>query len=389
MIRIQSRTVGRGAWLGAGVALALGVAVAFATITAGAAAEPDEATFVPIVPCRLVDTRPDEQFNVGPRNTPLGAQDTHVQQVTGANGACTIPADATGVALNVTAVDPTAASYISAFPSDAARPTVSNLNFLPDSPPTPNKVDVRLSADGQVSFFNLAGEVHLVADVAGYYTSAGLQELSAALAAKANTADIYTQAEIDAALAAKANTADVYTQAEIDAALAGKANTADVYTQAEVEARTQTRTVTFPAGGLNLPDHPGIGEDEFGLIWDYDDDPVVHLAVARPSDWTGASPVTLRVFFTRTPNAGDVSFLVGARSFDPGDDTDTVVLAFETTPQGGLGQNVARESSIEIQAASLDDAWWDISISRPTGGGADYLDPIFVRAFALEYEATT
>jgi hypothetical protein len=372
-----------------GVALSLGVGAGFVAVSAGAASEPEAATFVPIVPCRLVDTRPAEQFNIGPRNTPLGPDDTHVQQVTGTNGACSIPADATGIALNVTAVDPTAASYMTAFPSDAARPTVSNLNFLPGSPPTPNKVDVRLSADGQVSFFNLAGEVHLVADAAGYYMPAGIEELTAELAGKANAADVYTEAEVDAALAGKVNTADVYTQAEIDAALAGKANTADVYTQAEVEARTQPRTLTFPSSALNLPDHPGVGEDEFGLIWDYDDDPVVHLAVARPSDWTGASPVTLRIFFTRTPNAGDVRFRVGARSFDPGDDTDTIVLAFETSPQGATGQNVARESSIEIQAASLEGAWWDISISRSTVGGANYLDPIFVRAVALEYEATT
>lgn len=347
----RSLTVDRGTWLGACVALSLGVGVAFATISAGAAAEPEEATFVPIVPCRLVDTRPAEQFNVGPRDTPLGPEDTHVQQVTGANGACTIPADATGVALNVTAVAPTGASYITAFPSDAERPTVSNLNFLPDSPPTPNKVDVRLSADGQVSFFNLAGEVHLVADVAGYYTSAGLQELSNELA--------------------------------------GKADAADVYTQAEVEARTQMRTLTFPASGLNLPDHPGVGENEFGLIWDYDDDPTVHVAVARPGDWTGESPVTLRIFFTRTPSPGDVRFRIGARSFDAGSSTDTLVLAFEAGPQGAPGSNIAREASIDLQAAELSGSWWDISITRPTGGGADYPDPVYVRAVALEYEATT
>jgi hypothetical protein len=428
MAGIRSLTLHRGAWLAAGVAMSVGVGAAFAGVGAGAASDPEEATFVPIVPCRLVDTRPAEQFNVGPRDTPLGPADTHVQQVTGANGACTIPADATGVALNVTAVEPTAASYFTAFPSDAARPTVSNLNFLPGSPPTPNKVDVRLSADGQVSFFNLAGEVHLVADVAGYYTAAGLQELSAALAGKANTSDVYTQAEVDAALAGKANAADVYTQAEVDAALAGKANaadvhtqaevdaalagkadtadvytqaevdaalaakanTADVYTQAEVEARTQPRTLTFPASALNLPDPPGITTDEFGLTWAYDDDPTVHIAVARPSDWTGDSPVTLRIFFTRTPNAGDVRFRIGARSFDPGDDTDTVVLAADTAPQSALGQNIAREASIAIQAGSLDESWWDISITRRADAPlTDYLDPIFVRAVALEYEATT
>jgi hypothetical protein len=65
------------------------------------------------------------------------------------------------------------------FPSNAALPLVSNLNYLPGSPPTPNKVDVALSSDGRVSFYNLAGTVHAIADISGYYTRAGLADLQA------------------------------------------------------------------------------------------------------------------------------------------------------------------------------------------------------------------
>src|ERR1700754_754145 len=68
------------------------------------------AVFVPITPCRLFDTRAGS--GIGVRQTPLGAGDTLTEQVTGTNGQCTIPAQATAVAMNVTAVGPTAASFL-------------------------------------------------------------------------------------------------------------------------------------------------------------------------------------------------------------------------------------------------------------------------------------
>ena len=128
-------------------------------------------SFVPIVPCRLADTRP-APYNVGSRGTPLGAGETLALQVTGTNGGCTIPAGATGIAANVTAVDPTAAGYVTLFPSDAATPNASNLNVVPNGSPTPNQVTVALSASGAVSVFNFSGTVNIVIDIAGYYTPA-------------------------------------------------------------------------------------------------------------------------------------------------------------------------------------------------------------------------
>ena len=60
--------------------------------------------------------------------------------------ACNIPATATGIAANVTAVNPTAPSFLTVFPADAARPFVSNLNWTATSEPTPNHLSVALSA---------------------------------------------------------------------------------------------------------------------------------------------------------------------------------------------------------------------------------------------------
>jgi hypothetical protein len=72
--------------------------------------------------------------------------------------------------MNVTAVGGTEASFLTIWPSDVSpRPLASNLNWVPNSPPTPNKVDVKLSATGSINFFNPNGTVSVIADVVGYY----------------------------------------------------------------------------------------------------------------------------------------------------------------------------------------------------------------------------
>ncbi len=103
--------------------------------------------------------------------------------VHGANGDCTgplaIPTDAVGVALNVTAVNATASSNIRIYPADLTEvPLLSNLNVSAGAPPTPNKVDVKLSPDGKIRVFNFRGNVNIFIDIVGYYTNSTLQELS-------------------------------------------------------------------------------------------------------------------------------------------------------------------------------------------------------------------
>ena len=174
--------------IGAAIAVTIGAGVALpsarATNTNGGGAG---VVLVPIVPCRLFDTRPGPD-NVGPRTSPLGAADTYTQQVTGTNGNCSIPAAATAVALNVTAVHATAESYLTLWPADAQRPLASNLNWLSGAAPTPNKVDVKLSADGRVSLYNNAGNVDVLADVVGYYADHNHDDR------------YYSKAEVDAAV---------------------------------------------------------------------------------------------------------------------------------------------------------------------------------------------
>ncbi len=124
-------------------------------------------SFVPIVPCRLVDTR--SAAPIGSRATPIGASESVTFQVTGSNGGCVIPSTANGIASNVTSVNPTSRSYLTVFPADEALPLASNLNWTSTSPPTPNQVTVKLSATGAIKTFNNAGTIDIIIDIVGYY----------------------------------------------------------------------------------------------------------------------------------------------------------------------------------------------------------------------------
>ena len=124
--------------------------------------------FIPIVPCRLADTRPAPD-NVGVRNTPVGPGEAVTFQVSGANGQCSIPATATAIGGNLTAVGPTAGGFLTAFPTGGTRPLTSNLNFVAGNAPIGNSFTVGLSAGGALDLFNNTGRVDAIIDINGYY----------------------------------------------------------------------------------------------------------------------------------------------------------------------------------------------------------------------------
>ena len=138
-------------------------------------------SFVPITPCRLMDTRAGSP--VGPRNTPIGAGETYSALVWGSNGNCTIPATATAISLNVTFVAPTSSGFVTVYPPDQPWPGTSNLNFTAGHAPAPNGVTSPLSFDGKIGFFNAAGTVNLIADIVGYYERSGSPDADVELGA--------------------------------------------------------------------------------------------------------------------------------------------------------------------------------------------------------------
>ncbi len=157
----------RWAAIGAAVAVSLGAG----GVVIAQAASSGASTFVPVTPCRLLDTRAGA--GIGGRSTPLGPQETITVRVRGTNGQCVIPSDATGVAANVTTTDGTATSFLTIFPADVTQPNASSNNWVDGTPATPNKVDAKLSADGAINVYNDDGTVNVLIDVVGYYEPSG------------------------------------------------------------------------------------------------------------------------------------------------------------------------------------------------------------------------
>jgi hypothetical protein len=133
---------------------------------------PVGATYNPLPPARVLDTRYATGGVAGPV---VGGQTIDVA-VTGVGG---VPATGvSAVVLNVTAVFEefdldSPESFLTVYPSGAARPLASNLNYRAWLPALPNLVIARVGTDGKVSMYNNLGHLNIVADVQGWYTSTG------------------------------------------------------------------------------------------------------------------------------------------------------------------------------------------------------------------------
>ena len=123
----------------------------------GTAASTPGSAFVPLTPIRLLDTR-------------LAG----TKQPVGTDAAITLKVAATGsavaAALNVTITEPTTATYLTVWPSDAGRPLASNLNAVAGET-RPNMVIARLGPDGTVRIYNHSGTAHVVVDLLGLFAS--------------------------------------------------------------------------------------------------------------------------------------------------------------------------------------------------------------------------
>jgi hypothetical protein len=117
------------------------------------------AGFTGITPARVLDTR----TTLGAHYGKLGARATLTLTVPG------LPAGATAVALNVTVTNPTASSFLTVYPGGRPLPLASNLNYLAGQS-IPNMVLVPLGPANTVTFYNSAGTVNVIADVAGYFS---------------------------------------------------------------------------------------------------------------------------------------------------------------------------------------------------------------------------
>lgn len=365
--------------LGAG-----GIGVTNALIDSG-----ERAVYRPIEACRMVDTRPEyEPNNV---TEPIGPNRVITFDLDDALGDCESLPDATGLALNVTPVDPTAATYLSFLPGVLTPPATgvydrsSNLNPTPGEPPVPNAVEVDLDDEHRFSVYNAYGSVDVVIDIVGYYEDHHHDDR------------YYTETETDEMLAnlgaAKADAADVYTRADIDTVLSTKADGSDVYTKPELDGRTRRQIISFPAEGLNLSGSTVIEADPdntYGLVWQHSASGSAAITIARPPDWAGGD-VTLHIQFNRVSSVdGNVQFFARADSFDIGDEVDDVA-GIVSTIQGEADMGVVRlrrEVTIDLPADRLGKSWWIIPIQRVLLPVDAYPHAVHVAAVTLEYDAT-
>ena len=70
---------------------------------------------------------------------------------------------------NVTAVSPTAGSYLQLWPTGADQPTFGSSLNLDRGEIVPNAVTVGLGPDGDVHVLNAVGRVDVLMDVAGFF----------------------------------------------------------------------------------------------------------------------------------------------------------------------------------------------------------------------------
>ena len=156
----------RWAALGAAVAVSAGAGgIGFAQAGSDSAGS----SYVAMIPCRMLDTRTDADIDA------LRGAETITLEGRGLVGDCEIPANATGLSVNIAAVAPSANTYLTAFPTGTDLPSSSHVNARQGTT-TSNGVDVTLSADGQLDIYNRTGKVDVVVDVLGAYVPAASGE---------------------------------------------------------------------------------------------------------------------------------------------------------------------------------------------------------------------
>jgi hypothetical protein len=153
---------------GAAVLLAaLGIVLA-----AGAAeAQGGPFKFVPLAPCRIVDTR----GAAGPTGGPVLVANT--DRSFPIRGFCGVPATAQAVVFNVTTATPTDVGDLRVFPAGTAAPLASVINWLVGDLALANGAIIPLGDDGGGNHvavhvdmpLNSPGVVHLILDATGYF----------------------------------------------------------------------------------------------------------------------------------------------------------------------------------------------------------------------------
>lgn len=119
-----------------------------------------------ITPVRIVDTRPGAG-SLGGAKVPWEALETRTVEAAGLGS---IPTDAVGVVVNVTALNATTSdTFLTLFPTGSVMPNASTLN-PPLGEVAFNAATVLLGPDGTFEVYNYSGTVDVIVDVTAYLT---------------------------------------------------------------------------------------------------------------------------------------------------------------------------------------------------------------------------
>lgn len=132
--------------------------------------------FLPVTPCRVMDTRAGEgkTGSFGPPTMTAGT----VRSVPIPTSGCGVPAGAVAYSLNITVVPSQPLSFLTVYPTGSARPNVSTLNSF-DGAVVANAAVVPAGTNGSIDVF-VTDRTDVIVDINGYFQ------------AGANTVQFYT-----------------------------------------------------------------------------------------------------------------------------------------------------------------------------------------------------
>jgi uncharacterized repeat protein (TIGR03803 family) len=129
---------------------------------------PTPLQFIPVTPCRAVDTRQANGEFGGPPIPGNTSRSFPIPQ----NSMCNIPASAAAYSLNVTAVPITTLGYLTIWPSGETQPVVSTMNS-PDGRVKANAAIVPAGGGGGAVSVYVTDTTNVILDIDGYFTTPG------------------------------------------------------------------------------------------------------------------------------------------------------------------------------------------------------------------------
>ena len=340
----------------------------------------NDARYNPLSPARILDTR----VGTGAPAAKLGPVSRIDLQVTGQGG---VPATGvSAVVLNVTALAPTSASFLTAWPTGLARPLASNLNYVPGQV-VPNLVKVKVGFGGKVSLYNHAGSTDVAADVAGWYGDA-----------TATTGARYTALPpvriLDTRFGTGAPAAKIGAAATLALQVTGQAGvpasgvSAVVLNVTALDATVPSFLTAWPAGdprplasnlnyvaGQIVPNLVTVKVGPDGRVNLYNHAGAVHVA-ADVAGWYGDATATIGARYTAVTPARILDTRVGTGAGNakvgPATSIDLLVAGQGGVPASGVSAVVLNVTALEPTADSFLTVW-PAGQARPLASNLNYV----------------